>query len=134
MLSHSRSLSTQTHGLRRSGDLHFPLDCVACGAHGTWHPGRQAVVCPACDTALDDAGNDGGPGAAFEFLPLLRDRQKSINQFLYPRLKTPSDLGKFSAPTRKLSTARCTNGVHRQRETYSKTSQHANLPVMRLRR
>ena len=41
-----------------------PFDCVACGAHGTWHPGRQAVVCPACGTALDDAGRrTGGAGA-----------------------------------------------------------------------
>ncbi len=54
-----------------------PFDCAACGAHGTWHPGRQAVVCPACDTTIDDAPTDGGPVAAFEFLPLLRDRPDS---------------------------------------------------------
>jgi len=54
-----------------------PFDCPACGAHGTWHPGRQGVVCPACGTAIDDARTDGGLVAAFEFLPLLRDRPDS---------------------------------------------------------
>jgi hypothetical protein len=54
-----------------------PFDCVACGAHGTWHPGRQAVVCPACGTAIETAGGVPAAPEAFEFLHLLRDRPDS---------------------------------------------------------
>ena len=54
-----------------------PFDCPACGAHGTWHPGRQAVVCPACGTAIETPGDLPSAPEAFEFLPLLRDRPDS---------------------------------------------------------
>jgi DNA-directed RNA polymerase subunit RPC12/RpoP len=54
-----------------------PFDCAACGAHGTWHPGRQAVVCPACGTAIETPGDLPSAPEAFEFLHLLRDRPDS---------------------------------------------------------
>ena len=54
-----------------------PLDCPACAAHGTWHPGRQAVVCPSCGTTVDGLASAPAPGDGVDFLPLLRDRPDS---------------------------------------------------------
>ena len=77
MLSHSRPLSVMSMASDVPATSASQFDCPACGAHGTWHPGRQGVVCPACDTAIDDACGARGPVDAFEFLPLLRDRPGS---------------------------------------------------------
>jgi hypothetical protein len=54
-----------------------PVDCPACAAHGTWHPGRQAVVCPACGTVIDGVAASPPPDDGVDFFPLLRDRPDS---------------------------------------------------------
>jgi hypothetical protein len=63
--------------MRDTATTPSPLDCATCGAHGTWHPARQAVVCPRCDATIDGVDTAGGAVESFEFLPLLRDRPDS---------------------------------------------------------
>jgi hypothetical protein len=51
--------------------------CVTCGGAGTWHPGRQQLICSSCGSAI--AVPPGPPGAVtgFDLMPLLADRPDS---------------------------------------------------------
>lgn len=53
----------------------FP--CGSCGGHGTWHAGRQDVVCASCGAAVPLPPAPAGSVDRVDIVPLLRDRANS---------------------------------------------------------